>query len=249
MRALPILLFAVLSAAAFAQTAAPPATSPQARQPGAKSTPPVKVNYLNVCMPDADQQKEIAAALARIPERPRFVADFEVARGRSTAPDAPVSHWVRLRREFAADSPFVTAQYTFSHDALGMAETLVFRLRDPADLVQVALEDKVTSGMPAAVLASQTPASRIRIERLGKGAYSLSRCPDVDQHAYEPLFAGATRLMSAYRRAMDAPRTVAADLARLGVPGTTAGAKTAPAAKATNSGPAKKASATAAAPK
>jgi hypothetical protein len=231
-RARPILILAMFSAVALAQSTAPPSGT---LQQAPKSTPPVKVNYLNVCTPDADQQKEIAAALARIPERPRFVADFEVARGRSTAPDAPVSNWVRLRREFAADSPFVTAQYTFSHDSLGMMETLVFRLRDPADLVQVAMEDKVTSGTPAAVLATETPASRIRIERLGKGAYSLSRCPDVDQHAYDPIFAGATKIMSAYRRAMDAPRTVAADLARLGVPGATSAPlpkKPAPPAKA-----------------
>jgi len=38
-----------------------------ARQPGtASEQPEVKVNLLNVCMPSAEEQKEIAAALAKI---------------------------------------------------------------------------------------------------------------------------------------------------------------------------------------
>ena len=36
---------------------------------------------LNVCSPSADEQKEIAAALARVPKQPLFGADFEVTRG------------------------------------------------------------------------------------------------------------------------------------------------------------------------
>ena len=50
----------------------------------AQQTPPVKVNVLNVCTPSTDEQKEIGAALAKIPNKPVFTPDFEVARGRSS---------------------------------------------------------------------------------------------------------------------------------------------------------------------
>ena len=56
----------------------PPSTQPQ-----------VKVNMLNVCSPSAEEQKEIAAALARVPKEPLFGDDFEVSRGRSTLSDIP----------------------------------------------------------------------------------------------------------------------------------------------------------------
>ncbi len=198
----------LLAATALAQT---PAKPPQA-------TPPIKVNYLNVCDPPENEQRDIAAALARIPERPVFARDFEIARGRSAAPDAPVSNWVHLRREFGADSPFITAQYSFSVDAGGIVETLVFRLRDTSDLLQIALEDKVTSGTPAATLAADTPATRIRIERMGNAPRGLSRCPNVDQSAYEPLFSRASQLLADYRGAMKVRTLVGPELARLGVP-------------------------------
>ena len=51
--------------------------------------PQVKVNMLNVCSPSAEEQKEIAAALARVPKQPLFGTDFEVSRGRSTLTDMP----------------------------------------------------------------------------------------------------------------------------------------------------------------
>src|SRR5947208_12180183 len=50
---------------------------------GSQQQPQVKVNVLNVCTPSADDQKEIASALAGIPKKPSFSADFEVDRGRS----------------------------------------------------------------------------------------------------------------------------------------------------------------------
>src|SRR5579864_5556091 len=52
--------------------------------PAQQKNPPVRVNVLNVCTPGAAEQKEIGAALARIPLQPRWGADFEVARGRTT---------------------------------------------------------------------------------------------------------------------------------------------------------------------
>ena len=72
---------------------------------------------LNVCTPSAEEQKEIASALARMPKQPLFGSDFEVSRGRSTLSDMPnflqagqgahvagepsVASYVRIRREFA----------------------------------------------------------------------------------------------------------------------------------------------------
>ena len=60
-----------------------------AQQPDSSQQPQVKVNMLNVCTPTADEQKEIAAALAKIPKQPLFDADFEVSRGRSTLSEMP----------------------------------------------------------------------------------------------------------------------------------------------------------------
>src|SRR5260221_10258735 len=81
---LPILLSGVLALALTQRTAAqePPANPPS-------SQPQVKVNMLNVCSPSAAEQKEIAAALERIPKEPLFGADFEISRGRSTLSDMP----------------------------------------------------------------------------------------------------------------------------------------------------------------
>src|SRR6266436_9624814 len=83
----------------------------------AQQQPQVKVNVLNVCTPSAEEQKEIASALARIPKQPLFSSDFEVSRGRSTLSDMPnflqpgqsaqissepsVASYVRIRHEFS----------------------------------------------------------------------------------------------------------------------------------------------------
>ncbi len=179
--------------------------------------PPVNVNVMNVCTPAEDEQKDIAAALARIPMQPRLAADFEIARGRTTLADAPMANWVRVRHELGANAPFTTAQYSFSVDEKGIIETLVLRAREGTDLVQVALEDKVTSGTPAAVLAANTPATRVRIERLGKPSRGLARCADTDQSAYQGLFDRASEIMTAYRKLLNVRATVGAELSRLGV--------------------------------
>lgn len=189
----------------------------QTQKPAPQATPPVQVNVINVCTPNSEEQKDMAAVLAKIPARPAFAPDFEITRGRSTAPDAPVSNWVRLRREFGAQAPFTSVQYAITVDVKGIVETLVFRAREGSDLVQVSLEDKITSGTPAAVLASDTPASRLRVERLGKASRGLARCPDADQSAYEPLFAQANEVLQRYRRNLRVSTTAGAELARLGV--------------------------------
>ena len=149
---------------------------------------------LNVCTPSAEEQKEIASALARVPKQPLFGADFEVSRGRSTldrhaelsaarterthvAGEPSVASYVRIRREFSVQALFSSVQYSFSNDGQNMVETLVLHVRDPKDLIQVSLEDSASSVTSSeAMLASNTPASRVRLERFGKSSVALARC-------------------------------------------------------------------------
>src|SRR6266436_1889638 len=204
----------------------------------AQQQPQVKVNVLNVCTPSAEEQKEIASALARVPRQPLFSQDFEVDRGRSSLAEGPgflqagqsaqlsdepsVASWVRLRREFAVQAAFSTVQYSFSNDGENMVETLVLHLRDPRDLVQVSIEDSASAvTTPAAMLSTATPASRIKLERFGKASVVLARCAGSeggtppDQSAYEPLFTSATSILSNYRALLGARRTVPDELTRV----------------------------------
>ncbi len=208
------------------------------QQPAAQPRqPPVKVNVLNVCTPSPDEQKEIASALARIPKQPLFANDFEIDRGRTGLEEPPgflqpgsgarpssdpgSANWVRIRREFSVQALFSTVQYSFSVDPQNMVETLVFRVRDPKDLLQVSIEDgasNVTS--PAAMLAASTPASRVKLERFGKSSVVLARCAGAqgappDQSAYEPLFQSASAIMTSYRGLLGARTAVPEELARL----------------------------------
>lgn len=203
-----------------------------------EKAPPVRVNVLNVCTPSQAEQKEIADALTRVPAKPRWGTDFEVARGRTTlSQDAaaaltgkrnassaagPTSDWVRIRRELSATSAFLNALYSFSVDKEHMVETLVFAVRDPKDLLQVSLSETVAAvTSPAVALAAGTPPDHIRLERFGKPSVVLARCaggpdaPRVDQSAYEPLFRQAAAILSTYRGALGARRTVPEELARI----------------------------------
>lgn len=200
--------------------------------------PQVKVNVLNVCTPSAGEQKEIASALDHIPGHPSFSSDFEVSRGRSTltAPsnllqpgestqtsDEPsVASYVRIRHELAGQSFFSSVQYSFSNDGQNMVETLVFHVRDPKELIQVSLEDSASSiGSVAAMLALNTPASRVRLERFGKPSVALARCtgsensPAPDQSAYQPLFRRASAVLADYRRSLGVHQTVPQELAKV----------------------------------
>lgn len=206
------------------------------------SQPKVKVNVLNVCAPSGEEQQEIASALGHVPKQPLFSPDFEVDRGRSTLDERPdflktgesaqisadsgTADWVRIRREFAVQALFSTVQYSFSHDPKNMVETLVFRVRDPKDLMQVAIEDSASSVTTAAtMLATNTPASRIKLERFGKSSVVLARCwgtegsPPPDQSAYEPLFQSATAIVANYRSLLAARPIVPEELARIGAEG------------------------------
>jgi len=204
--------------------------------------PQVKLNVLNVCTPSAEDQQQISSALQRIPLTASFTQDFEIDRGRSLldqgadllklgqmgqnaqmASDPGTSDWVRVRREFPAQGQFATVQYSFSKDPKSLVETLVFRVRDPKDLLLVAIEDSVSAVTSAAnMLSTDTPATRIKLERFGKPSIVLARClatesgPPPDQSMYEPLFRSASAISANYRDLLGVRRTVPEELARIG---------------------------------
>ena len=202
------------------------------------SQPQVKVNMLNVCSPSADEQKEIASALARVPKQPLFSPDFEVSRGRSTLTDLPsflpvgqsghvagepsVASYVRVRREFSVQALFSSVQYSFSNDGQNMVETLVLHVRDPKDLIQVSLEDSASSVTSSEIMVgANTPASRVRLERFGKSSIALARClgqeggPVPDQSAYEPLFRAASEVLANYRGLLDVKKIVPEEISKI----------------------------------
>jgi hypothetical protein len=212
-----------------ASTQQPPASAQQ---------PQVKVNVINVCAPSADEQKELSAALAKVPGKPAFSKDFEVSRGHSTLdsstpipgmqslPPGAVSaaDWVRVRREFPDAALFSNVQYSFSVDSTSMVETLVLRVREPKDVMEISVEDSAsTVASAAAMLSTRTPVSRVKLERFGKSSVVLTRCaggegtPATDQSAYEPIFRAASSIMEGYRDALGARKMVPQELARLGV--------------------------------
>ena len=113
-------------------------------------------------------------------------------------------------------------QYSFSNDGLNMVETLVLHVRDPKDLIQVSMEDSASSVASAdAMLRSNTPASRVRLERFGKSSIALARCtaaeggPAPNQGAYEPLFRGASDVLANYRRLLAVGIIVPEELAKV----------------------------------
>jgi hypothetical protein len=212
-------------------------------QEAAPPKPQVKVNMLNVCTPSRPEQEEISSALARIPKRPSFSPDFEVDRGRSildpsanplirasngaTSPasssEQASAQFVRIRRDFPGGQTFSNVQYSFSRDKEEMVETLVFRLRDAKELLEISIESRASSVTTAAtMLSAATPAGRVKLERFGKSSVVLARCsgsnggPAPDQSAYQPLFSAASSILSDYRGALDARRLVPAELARIG---------------------------------
>lgn len=193
---------------------------------------------LNVCTPSRDEQQQISSALSHVLKQPLFSPDFEVDRGRSTLDEQPSflslgkavpassdsdsAAWVRIRREFGVQALYSTVQYSFSQDPKSMVETLVFKVREPKDLLQVSIEDDASSvTSPAAMLGTNTPVSRIRLERFGKASIVLARCsgtasgPAPDQSAYEPLFQAATAIAANYRGLLKIPQTVPEELDRV----------------------------------
>ena len=186
-------------------------------QPRDQSQPQIRVNVINVCTPSAEELQQIRTALGQVPPA-HFAPDFEVSRGHTTVPDGPAANYVRVRHEFPASAPFVAAQYSLSVDEKSIVEDLVFRSREAKGVIQVQLEDTVTGASDArAVLATDTPVDRIKLERFGASSVGLSRCPAADQSAYEPLFQQASALLAKYRTALGTKRLVPRELAMLGV--------------------------------
>jgi len=178
----------------------------------------VRINYLNVCNPSLADQHLISVTLAALPTKPQFSPDFEISRGRSSMEDAPVSNWVRLRRDFPAIASFTSSQYALTTDEKGTTETLVFHSRDTRDVVQVMMEDSITgASSPASIVATDTPVDRIRLERFGKASVVLAKCPAVDQSTYQTLFDQASKVMASYRAVLGVKRTIPRELAALGV--------------------------------
>jgi hypothetical protein len=193
-----------------------------AQQPATRSDqPPVRVNVLNVCTPSAADQQQITAALSRLPKAVSFAPDFEVSRGISTIEGGESARYVRLRREFKGDSPLSTIQYSLSLDPSSTVETLVFHGKDIKDLLALSIEDKLstTASKAATVIQSDTPASRVRLEREGRTTVGLARCEGVDQSAYEPIFAQASRVLANYRHLLKLRTMLASDIAWLSSPG------------------------------
>ncbi|HWZ44343.1 MAG TPA: hypothetical protein VNW97_12765 [Candidatus Saccharimonadales bacterium] len=188
-----------------------------AAQQDAQPKPQVRVNYLNVCGPSADEQAVLNSALAKVAAKPVFAEDFEMSRGRTAVKEMGPSRFVRLRREYPAASPLLTVQYSMSFDNKTIVELLVLRMRDPKELHEIAIEDRVASAAvsPAAVIASDTPAARIRVERLGKPSVVLARCDSGDQSAYEPIFKLASDTLARYRAAMGLRTSFRSDIAWL----------------------------------
>ena len=210
-----------LLCASFAVAQEQPAPAPP-QQPG---QPQIQVTYLNVCAPDPDEKLALSSALEKIPLKPALSGDFEVARGRTTLSGGDLaarlaqtgpspSTWVRLRREFASGY-YANSEYLMTRDDKGISELLVFRVRDPKELMQVTISVNIASTDPATVLKTDTPAARIKLERFGKSSVGLTRCPGADQRSYEPLFQSASRIFSTYRDLLGTRRTVAGEFTQL----------------------------------
>ena len=139
--------------------------------PAAAQQPQVKVNVLNVCAPSAEEQKELSVgAGARCRASPLSAKDYEVARGHSTLdPNTPMpgmqtlppdaasaADWVRVRREFPELRSVQQCSIFVQRRCQNMVETLVLRVRDPKDLMQVSIEDSASAVTSAsAMLATQ----------------------------------------------------------------------------------------------
>jgi hypothetical protein len=200
----------LLAGSAFGQQEPQQPSSPQ---------PQVRLNVLNVCTPSAEEQGQIKSAFAKVQAKPVFSRDFEVSRGRATLKDAPDSRFVRYRRDMAAESALLAAQYSMSTDEDSTVETLVLRTRDPKEFHELSFEDRVSAGAasPVSLLAVDTPVSRIRLERLGKSSIVLARCEGGDQSAYEALFRQASEIMAQYRKALELGSTLRSDIIWLAV--------------------------------
>ena len=86
--------------------------------------------------------------------------------------------------DFWVQAMFSSVQYSLSNDGINMIETLVLRVRDPKDLMQVSLKDSASSvTSSAAMLGANTPVMRLRLERFGKAFDRLGSLPGYSARA------------------------------------------------------------------
>ena len=210
-----LVFIAIISVTASASAQNPSQQAAPAQGAPASDKPPqVKYNYLNVCTPTGAEQQQLKSALGRLPAAPKYSADFEISRGRTSLQDAEPARYLRLRRELTNSPEFNNVQYSLTSDANDTHETLVVKVKDPKDLLLVSLEDKVssTATSPSSLLDVDTPASHIKLERFGKSSVVLARCEASDQSAYEPLFRRASEIFAAYRKSLGLRSTFRNDL-------------------------------------
>jgi hypothetical protein len=81
----------------------------------------------------------------------------------------------------------------------------------------ISFEDQVSSGatQPSALLDTDTPISRIKLERFGKSSLVLARCEGADQSVYEPIFREASEQMGAFRKSLGLRTAFRRDMAWL----------------------------------
>jgi hypothetical protein len=149
-------------------------------------------------------------------------AFLEAGQPGHVAGEPSVASYVRIRREFSVQAMFSSVQYSFSNDGVTMIETMVLHVRDPKDLIEVSLEDSASAVTSSdAMLVSNTPVNRVRLERFGKASIALARCqasaagPAPDQSAYEPLFRSASEVMADYRGLLGVKAVVPDELAKI----------------------------------
>jgi len=207
-------------AAQASEHSAQPAASQSGEQAATKQTK-VRVNYLNVCTPTADDQATLLAALKRVPLDPRFAPDFEASHGLVTMKDAPTAKYVRLRHDMAEGSAFTAAQYSLSADKDNLVETLVLHPKDVKDFLSLTLEATASAAAPAtSMVASQTPVNRIKMERFGKSSIVVAKCEQADQTALAPLFDAGSSVLDAYRTGMRIQSSLASELRWISPPRT-----------------------------
>lgn len=199
----------------FAQGPPPPHKGAEPA-PVTTSGQKVTINYLNVCAPSDAEAQQIASALARIPRKPAVASDFEISHGRLRVKETGISHYVRLRRDLDG-GPFLNVQYSISADEKNIDETLSFRSRDARDVLQVSIEDRVSSSaaLPGVVVGANTPATHVNVERFGKPSLGLARCVEGDQTAYQKIFDEASAVLQHYREDLGLRSTFKSDIAWL----------------------------------
>ena len=180
---------------------------------GSGNQPQIRLNYMNVCVPNAKDQEVLVSALNSMLPAASPIADYEQTRGRATT-ENEVVWYIRLRREFPAKSAFTTAQYTIQEDGEKMSEVLVLHPRDSKTTLQILLEDSapLQSGPLASFLSVNSPVTRIKIERFGSSSVGLSRCEEADQHAYDAIFHQASQVFAAYRGSLGLKSLLRTDL-------------------------------------